>query len=87
MNCTQFSLFAAAYYPEQPGLLVQPAHLFLLGDTCVTYQMRRSVKEGEKVTTPLGSLVPLLGNLHPPFLYVMPSSLLSPLFLTLSQDL
>lgn len=87
MNCTLFSLFAAAYYPEQPGLLVQPAHLFRLGDMCVTYQMRRSVKEGEKVTTPLGSLVSLLGNLHPPFLYVMPSSLLSPLFLTLSQDL
>lgn len=36
---------------------------------------------------PLGSLVPLLGNLHPPFLYVMASSLLSPLLLTLSQDL
>lgn len=47
----------------------------------------QSVKEGKKVTTPLGNLVPLLGNLHPPFLYVMPSSLLSPLFLTLSQDL
>lgn len=47
----------------------------------------QSVKEGENVTTPLGSLVPLLGNLHPPFLYVMPSSPISPLFFTLSQYL
>lgn len=41
-------------------------------------------KKGESVTSPL---VPLLGNLHPPFLYIMVSSPLSPLLLTLSQDL
>lgn len=38
--------------------------------------MRESVKEGKNVTTLLGSLVPLLRNLHPSFLYAMPSSLL-----------
>lgn len=38
-------------------------------------------------TAPLGSLVPLLIHLFPPFLYLMPLSFLSHLFLTLSQDL